>query len=127
MALSSVCAASCSAMPESFMPATNAGQSVISARGAAVDVAPAGAGAGSERGAEFASAPGGDDSDFGADAAPADGSTCVLLDSESAGPCLTVLPGAAVLGGAVPLLSCDIAGSNARSRNNVIAKPVGSS
>src|ERR1700720_4235145 len=115
MALSSVCAASCSAMPESFMPATNAGQSLISAMGAAVDVAPAGAGARPEGGAEFARAPPGGDSDLGVDAPTADDSVCVLLDSESAGACLAVL--SAVLGRAVPLLSSDVAGSNARSRN----------
>src|SRR3984893_5201179 len=105
MALSSVCAASCSAMPESFMPATNAGQSAISAMGAVEGM---GAGAGSERGAGLASAPAGGDSDFDTD--EAGDSARTLVDSEGAAFCLTALTGAPVPERAAPLASRDVAG-----------------
>src|SRR6266404_3963516 len=112
-------------MPESFMPATNAGQSAISAMGAAVEAIGAGAGAAPELGAGFARAPAGGDSDFDPDEAR--DSARAVADSEGAAFCLTALTGAPVPGPAAPLASSDVTGSNARSRNSVIAKPVGSS
>jgi len=107
------------------MPATNAGQSAISAMGAAVEANGAGAGAGSGRGAGLASAPADGDSDFDADITEAGDCARALVDSEGAAFCVTALTGAPVLGRTAPLVSCDVAGSKARRRSSVIAKPVG--
>src|ERR1700686_1667610 len=104
-------------MPESFMPATNAGQSAISATGAGVEAT--GTGTWSERDAGLASAPAGGDSDFDADEAR--DSVLALVDSEGAALCLTALTGGLVPGCAAPLPSTDVAGWNASSRNSVIA------